>query len=48
MSSISDNNSIDAAAADESNLLDSYRTVDNWSTYASQFKAIEDCPDVCC
>lgn len=28
-------------------LVDSYRTAANWSTYANQFRAIEDYPDIC-
>lgn len=28
-------------------LIDSYKTAANWSTYASQFRAIEDYPDIC-
>lgn len=28
-------------------LVDSYKTATNWSTYASQFRAIEDYPDIC-
>lgn len=28
-------------------LVDSYKSATNWSTYASQFRAIEDYPDIC-
>lgn len=28
-------------------LIDSYKTATNWSTYANQFRAIEDYPDIC-
>jgi hypothetical protein len=28
-------------------LVDSYKAATNWSTYASQFRAIEDYPDIC-
>lgn len=28
-------------------LVDSYKTATNWSTYATQFRAIEDYPDIC-
>lgn len=28
-------------------LVDSYRTATNWSTYANQFRAIEDYPEIC-
>ena len=28
-------------------LIDSYKAASNWSTYASQFRAIEDYPDIC-
>ena len=28
-------------------LVDSYKTAANWSTYAAQFRAIEDYPDIC-
>lgn len=28
-------------------LVDSYKTAANWSTYASQFRAIEDYPEIC-
>ena len=28
-------------------LIDSYKTATNWSTYADQFRAIEDYPDIC-
>lgn len=28
-------------------LVDSYRTAANWSTYANQFRAIEDYPEIC-
>jgi hypothetical protein len=28
-------------------LVDSYKSASNWSTYASQFRAIEDYPDIC-
>lgn len=28
-------------------LVDSYKAADNWSTYAAQFRAIEDYPDIC-
>lgn len=28
-------------------LIDSYKTAANWSTYAAQFRAIEDYPDIC-
>ena len=28
-------------------LVDSYKAASNWSTYANQFRAIEDYPDVC-
>lgn len=28
-------------------LIEDYKTADNWSTYASQFRAIEDYPDIC-
>lgn len=28
-------------------LVDSYKTATNWSTYADQFRAIEDYPDIC-
>lgn len=28
-------------------LLDSYKTATNWTTYAEQFRAIEDYPDIC-
>lgn len=28
-------------------LIDSYKSATNWSTYAAQFRAIEDYPDVC-
>lgn len=28
-------------------LLDSYKAATNWSTYAAQFRAIEDYPDIC-
>ena len=30
-----------------STLVDSYKTATNWSTYASQIRAIEDYPDIC-
>lgn len=30
-----------------SSLIDSYKTATNWSTYASQFRAIEDYPEIC-
>lgn len=30
-----------------SSLVDSYKTATNWSTYANQFRAIEDYPDIC-
>ena len=28
-------------------IVDSYKTAENWSTYADQFRAIEDYPDIC-
>ena len=28
-------------------LIDSYKSATNWSTYAAQFRAIEDYPDIC-
>ena len=28
-------------------LVDSYKAASNWSTYANQFRAIEDYPDIC-
>ena len=28
-------------------LINSYKTANNWSTYSSQFRAIEDYPDIC-
>lgn len=28
-------------------LIDTYKTATNWSTYAAQFRAIEDYPDIC-
>lgn len=30
-----------------SNLIDSYKTADNWSTFADHFRAIEDYPEIC-
>ena len=30
-----------------SSLIDSYKSATNWSTYANQFRAIEDYPDIC-
>ena len=30
-----------------SNLVDSYKSATNWSTYATQIRAIEDYPDIC-
>jgi hypothetical protein len=30
-----------------SNLIDAYKTADNWSTFADHFRAIEDYPDIC-
>ena len=30
-----------------SDLLETYKTATNWSTYASKFRAIEDYPDIC-
>jgi hypothetical protein len=28
-------------------LIDSYKSATNWSTYAAQFRAIEDYPEIC-
>lgn len=31
----------------KSNLIESFKTATNWSTYADRFRAIEDYPDIC-
>lgn len=28
-------------------LIDEYKTATNWATFADQFRAIEDYPDIC-